>query len=88
MLALTPIAIAACAYFIGMWGRRLVKKDAGPPTALGTRLLWPALGVFVLILLGMLPFVGFFVWIVALIIGLGAAVIAGGKALANQPTAA
>ena len=81
-LAITPVAVAASAFLIGMEGRRLITRKDEPPTGWAARLLWPALGALVLLVLGMIPLVSLFVWIFALLFGLGAVTSRGGKALA------
>lgn len=81
-LAITPVAVAATAFFIGVEGRRLTTKSEAAATGWIARLLWPALGALVILLLGMIPFAGILVWIFALLFGLGAVASRGGKALA------
>lgn len=81
-LAITPVAIAATAFFVGMESRRVATKAEEPPTGWGGRVLWPALGALVILLLGMIPFLGILVWLFALLFGLGAVASRGGRALA------
>ncbi|MXO57281.1 bactofilin family protein [Pontixanthobacter gangjinensis] len=81
-LAITPVAVAATAFFVGMESRKIATKAEAPPTGWGGRLLWPALGALVILLLGMIPFVGILVWLFALLFGLGAVASRGGRALA------
>ena len=83
-LAITPVALAATAYLIGMEARRKLSKEISPSTSLAGRLLWPALGAAVILILGMIPFLGLLVWLFAMLIGLGAVVSRGGKALATN----
>lgn len=84
LIALTPISLAVTATFIGEWERRLIRKDT--PPGRWEYLGWPILGILSLMLVGLLPIVGLFVWLVALIVGLGAAVERGGRALARAPS--
>jgi len=78
-----PLAFAATAYFIGTQFRRMIsKKPAASPLGVGERLLWPSLAVVIILLLGMIPYLGGLVWLVALIFGLGALILGGGKSFA------
>lgn len=81
-LAITPVAVAASAHFIGMEERRLATRADTPPTGWGARLLWPVLGAATILLVGMIPVIGFLAWVLALLFGLGAVASRGGKALA------
>lgn len=83
-LAITPVALAATSFLIGMEARRILSKENNEPTGLAARLLWPALGAAAILLLGMIPFLGLLVWLLAMLIGLGAVVNTGGKALATN----
>lgn len=86
LFAFTPVAIAAFAYFLGMWGRKLVKKpmDDAPPPPLGARLTWSAIAIVLILALGMIPFVGGLVWLLALMFGMGAILVQGGQTLARN----
>lgn len=66
----------------GMEARKLLTKNDDPPAASAPRLLWPALGAAVILVLGMIPVLGLLVWLFAMLFGLGAVVSRGGKALA------
>ena len=81
-LAITPIAVAATAYLLGMEGRQLLTKQTEPPVNWAPRLLWPALGAAVILVLGLIPFFGLLVWLLAMLFGLGAVVSRGRRALA------
>ncbi|MXP48267.1 hypothetical protein GRI43_12800 [Altererythrobacter luteolus] len=81
-ISLTPIAIAATAYFVGMEARRIATKQTEPPAGILGRLLWPGLGAAIVLILGLIPLAGLLVWILALLFGLGAIATRGGKALA------
>ena len=58
------------------------KADGAP--ALGSQLLWTLLGAVVVSVLGALPFVGFWVWLLACVFGTGA-VAAQARALMSKP---
>ena len=81
-IALTPVALAATAYFAGMEARRMATGQTEPPAGILARLLWPALGAAIILILGLIPLAGLLVWILALLFGLGAIATRGGKALA------
>ncbi|WP_143182709.1 hypothetical protein [Parasphingorhabdus marina] len=84
-LAATPLAIAATVYFAGMQGRRMVgKKTNDQAPGIRDRLIWPLAAVVVIVLLGMLPYIGGVIWLLALILGLGAILPRGGQALARN----
>lgn len=80
-LAAAPLAIAAFAYFMGMGGRSLMTSNAGDP-GMVARLIWSALAVGVLVIIGLIPFLGLLAWLVAYVFGMGAVMIRGGRALA------
>ncbi len=82
--AVAPVAIAATSYFLGMSGREIITKKTDQPPTMIERLLWPALGAILILLLGMIPYVGLLVWLLALIVGVGAVIPRGGKALAQN----
>lgn len=46
--------------------------------------MWPALGALVILLLGMIPFLGLAIWLFAMLFGLGAVVKTGGRVLARN----
>lgn len=86
LLAFTPVGVAASAYFLGMQGRRLVRKpaDDAPPPTTGARLLWSAIAIVLILALGMIPFVGGLIWLLILMFGIGAILVQGGMALARD----
>lgn len=71
-LALTPIAVAVSAHFIGMAARRTVTRNSGPPESTAARILWPLAGVVVLFVVSLIPLIGFLVMLFAMLFGLGA----------------
>lgn len=81
-LAITPVALAATAYLIGMEMRGKIVRKSAPATGVAGRLIWPALGAATILALGMIPLLGLLVWLLAMLIGLGAVVSRGGRALA------
>lgn len=83
-LAITPVAVAATAYLLGMEARKFMTRADTPPTAWSARLLWPALGAIIILALGMIPLLGLAVWLFAMLFGLGAVVVRGGRALARN----
>jgi len=86
LFAFTPVGVAASAYFIGMQGRRMFKKpadDAAAP-AMGARLVWSAIAIVLILLLGMIPMVGGLIWLLILMFGMGAILVQGGLALARD----
>lgn len=86
LFAFTPVGVAASAYFIGMQGRRIIKKpaDDAPPPTKGTRLLWSAMAILLILALGMIPFVGGLIWLLILMFGMGAILVQGGMVLARD----
>ncbi len=81
-LAVAPVAFAASSYYVGMLGRGFITKtgDASPSAA--ARMGWSLLATILLILVGLIPIAGGFFWIVAFVLGVGAVMTRGGKALA------
>ena len=86
LFAFTPVGVAASAYFIGMQGRRIIRKPAedAPPPSRGSRLLWSAIAIVLILALGMIPFVGGLIWLLVLMFGMGAILVQGGLALAQD----
>ncbi|MEH6717178.1 hypothetical protein [Parasphingorhabdus flavimaris] len=86
LFAFTPVGVAASAYFIGMQGRRIIRKPAEdvPPPSRGSRLLWSAIAIVLIVALGMIPFVGGLIWLLILMFGMGAILVQGGLALARD----
>lgn len=81
IFALVPFAYAAILYHAGMWLRRRFGNDGEP--FIVTRIVWTALAGIILLLIGIIPFLGMLVWIVALLFGMGAVITRGGAALAD-----
>ncbi|MBV7265468.1 polymer-forming cytoskeletal protein [Erythrobacter ani] len=71
-LALTPIAVAVSAHFVGMAARRIVTKKEGPPETTWERIAWPLGGVLLLLAVAMIPLVGLLALLFAMLFGLGA----------------
>jgi hypothetical protein len=84
---LWPLAIVGAVYTGAVLVRGRAQSGASTPSA-GGRALWAGLAMIVFILIGMIPVVGFFVWLFAYCFGLGAVTFAAMRALAKQPLAA
>lgn len=70
-VVLVALAYVAIAYCIGLYVRVLFgAKDI--PEGAGARILWTSLGIFILLILGLIPFIGSAIGMVAMIAGLGA----------------
>ncbi len=83
--ALAFLGLAAAAAGLGMIARRLMGKGAGAEAPkLGSELGWTLLGAIVLCLLGAIPFVGGWVWLIACIVGVGAVAVRGRSSLTTQ----
>lgn len=68
LLALSFVAISYC---VGLYVRGLVRaKEVAPGT--GSRVLWTLAGILILVIVGLIPFVGWAVIMLAMIAGLGA----------------
>lgn len=80
--AAAPLALAAFAYFVGIEGRRAISKGAGEPPGAFARALWTALAAGGLIVVAVIPLLGGLVWLLAYMVGIGAVMTRGGKALA------
>ena len=72
-VVLLALAFVAIAYCIGLYVRRLFGLH-GIPTGSGSRILWTSLGIFILLIVGLIPFVGWAIGILAMIAGLGAVI--------------
>lgn len=81
-VAMAPIALAAFAYTAGLWARRRVRKQDSPP-GLATRLGWAAVAVLVLVVVGLIPFLGGLAWLTVLVFGVGAVATQGWRALSK-----
>lgn len=71
-VALTPIALAVTAYFVGMRARAIATRNPEPPQAVSARILWPVLGALLVFALTLIPLAGLLVWLLAMLFGLGA----------------
>lgn len=81
-LAAMPLAFAASAYYLGLTGRNLARRDkTGDPDTMLGRIGWSLLGIVFLILIGLIPFLGALLWLVAFIFGMGAVIVQVGKLL-------
>lgn len=81
-LAAAPLAFAGFIYFLGMLGRRLVAKDTDEAPGAVARLVWSAIAVGVAVIIALIPILGGLVWFIGYILGMGAVMTRGGKALA------
>jgi cytoskeletal protein CcmA (bactofilin family) len=83
-IAAAPLALAAVTHFLAeMARRRLSKGKAATPARPAARFGWSLLALLALTLLGLTPFVGGLVWLVAYVTGLGAVMIEARRALAQ-----
>ncbi len=82
-LVAAPLALAASAYFIGMWSREWFRKEKDAMPDLKARILWSFLAMVALLIIGFTPFIGALIWFTAYVFGMGAVVFHGGKALAR-----
>lgn len=71
-LALTPIAVAVTAHFIGMSARGIVTKKSADSLGNLERFAWPLGGVIILLALSLIPVVGLLALLLAMLFGLGA----------------
>ena len=81
-VAAAPLAIAAFAYFVGMMGRNLISKNAESEPGVTARMGWSFMAAVLLVVVGLIPLAGGLVWILAYVLGIGAVMTRGGKALA------
>lgn len=72
-VVLVALAFVAIAYCIGLYVRFLFGRK-GIPEGSGSRILWTSLGIFILVILGLIPFVGWAISVLAMIAGLGAVI--------------
>lgn len=77
--ALWPLAIVGAVYAGAMLARKRTQSGADAPSP-GERALWAGLAMIVFVLLGLIPVVGFLLWLAAYLFGLGA--VAGSLAAA------
>ena len=81
-LAAAPLAIAAFVYYVGMLGRKMISKDTKEAPGIAARAVWSLIATLALVAIGLIPIVGGFFWLVAYVLGIGAVMTRGGKALA------
>ncbi|MEM9618916.1 MAG: polymer-forming cytoskeletal protein [Pseudomonadota bacterium] len=81
-VATAPVALAAFVYFLGMQGRRLLGKTAIGEPGVGARLIWSAIATAAFVIIALIPFLGGIVWVIGYLIGMGAVMTRGGRALA------
>ncbi len=84
---LWPLALAGSAYALGMLIRSRARPNAPPAPNAGARLLWSAIGLALLVLFGLIPFLGSLIWLLAFLLGLGAVSVEASRALARAPVA-
>lgn len=84
---LWPVSIVAAGYAAAMFARSRLRSAADAPSA-GGRALWAGLAMIMLILVGLIPVLGFFAWLLAFLFGLGAVAMQSWRALAKAPAAA
>lgn len=82
-VSVAPFAIASFIYFISMHARRITLKPKQETPGPTSRVMWISSFAVVLLLLGLIPIAGGFIWFIAYIIGMGAVMTCGGKALAH-----
>jgi len=61
-----------------------MRRDATAPRA-GARALWAGVAMIVFIIVGLIPVLGFVVWLIAYLLGLGAVSLQALRAWANPP---
>jgi cytoskeletal protein CcmA (bactofilin family) len=84
-LALTPIAVAVTAHFVGMAARRIVTNKTEPAQSTVERILWPLAGVVILFALALIPIAGLLIVLLAMLFGLGACLKQAFGALGTPP---
>ncbi len=72
-VVLMALAYVTIAYCIGTYLRGR-SAQADKPLGFGSRLLWTVIGIFILFIIGLVPFVGWAVTVLAMFTGLGAVV--------------
>ena len=72
-VVLIALAFVSIAYCIGLFMRGLFGRK-NTPSDFGSRFLWTAGGILILVVVGFIPFLGWAIGILAIIAGLGAAV--------------
>jgi hypothetical protein len=84
--ALWPLAIVGAAYAGAMLARARTQRGGQAPSA-GERALWAGLAMIVLSVLGLIPVLGFLLWLAAYLFGLGAVAWSGATALSKPAQA-
>jgi hypothetical protein len=84
--ALWPLAVIGAVYAAAMLVRARTHKAMEAPS-LGARALWAGLAMIVFVLLGLIPVIGFFLWLLAYLFGLGAVAWSAGAALSKPAQA-
>ena len=85
-VVLVALAFVAIAYWIGLYVRRLFGRQ-DVPTGLGSRILWTSLGILILLIVGLIPFIGWAIGVLAMIAGLGAVISQLGPVFRKPDTA-
>lgn len=85
-VVLVALAFVAIAYCIGLYVRRLFGRQ-DVPTGSGSRILWTSLGIFILLIIGLIPFIGWAIGVLAMIAGLGAVISQLGPVFSKPDTA-
>jgi cytoskeletal protein CcmA (bactofilin family) len=70
---LLALAFVAISYCIGLYARRFFGRG-DLPSGLGSRILWTVAGILILVIVGLVPFVGWAIGMLAMIAGLGAVI--------------
>lgn len=70
---LLAVAFTGISYCIGLYVRGLFGKKQ-PPSGLGSRVLWSTAGILIVVIVGLVPFVGWAIGMLAMIAGLGASI--------------
>lgn len=84
---LWPLALVGAVYAVAMLARTRLRRDAAAPTA-GARALWAGVAMIAFILVGLIPVIGFVVWLIAYLFGLGAVSLQAARAWAKPAAAA
>jgi hypothetical protein len=79
---LWPLAIIGAVYTGAMLARARTRRDA-PAPSVGTRAVWAGAAMIVFILIGLVPVLGFIVWLFAYLFGLGAVSLVAMRALSR-----
>ncbi len=70
---LLALAFAAISYCIGLFVRGLFGRKVAP-AGLGSKILWTAAGILILVIVSLVPFLGWAIGVLAMIAGLGAVI--------------